>query len=108
MSTRNMNTNTKRLGTAIRKARKEVGLSQKEFADQLHVSDKTVSSYEVGRATPGFETLKKMSRLMNKPLAYFDVDNSGTEDLDLQIKLSTIERELLEIRKLLQKRDKKG
>ena len=102
MSTRKSKTDREKLGKAIRTARKEVGLSQREFADQLHVSDKTVSSYEVGRATPGFTTLKNMSRIVNKPLSYFDVD-APTDDLDFQIKLRTIERELLEIKKLLKK-----
>lgn len=104
MSTRNTKTNTMKLGSAIRKARKEIGLSQKDFAQQLRVSDKTISSYEVGRASPGFETLKKMGKIVNKPLAYFDVDGAS-DDIDLQIKLSTIERELLEIKKLLLKRE---
>lgn len=91
------------LGSAIRDARKEVGLSQKELAHQLRVSDKTISSYEVDRATPAFDTLRHLSRIVNKPLSYFDID-STSDDLDLQIKLSTIERELLEIKKLLSKK----
>lgn len=92
------------LGKVIRDARKEIGMSQKDFAKQLRISDKTVSSYEVGRATPGFETLKKISSVVNKPLSYFDTD-APREDIDLEIKLRSIEKELLEIKKLLQKRE---
>lgn len=95
---------SKTLGRAIREARRDIGLSQKELAEQLRVSDKTISSYEVDRATPGFDTLKAMSRIVNKPLSYFDVDTTS-DDIDLQIKLSTIERELLEIKKLLMKKE---
>jgi len=93
----------KTLGKTIKKARREVGLSQKEFADILHVSDKTVSSYEVGRATPSFDTIKKISRIVHKPITYFDEEASG-DDLDLQIKIKVIEKELLEIKKLLKNR----
>ncbi len=95
----------KELGKVIQRARKEIGLSQKEFADQLHISDKTISSYEVGRALPGFDVLKKMGKVLNKPITYFDADHTS-DSVDLQIKLLTIERELLEIKALLKKQGK--
>lgn len=88
------------MGKAIRQARKDLRLSQKDFAKVLRVSDKAVSSYEVGRATPKFETLQKISNILNKPISYFS-SKSTTEDIDLQIKIKTIERELLEIKKIL-------
>lgn len=91
---------TQKLGEAIRRARKEAGLSQKELAMALSVSDKAVSSYEVGRAMPTLQTLQDLGRVVNKPLSYFD-ENTPVESIDLQIKLATIERELLEVRKLL-------
>lgn len=105
MSTDNKSDDKEKLGKAIQKARKQIGLSQKEFADHLHVSDKTISSYEVGRAMPGFDVLKKMSRVLNKPISYFDSDETS-DDLDLQIKLMIIEKELLEIKQLLSKKKK--
>lgn len=91
------------LAEAIRKARKDMAMSQKEFAMQLRISDKTVSAYEVGRAVPSFEMLQKISKIVHKPLTYFDSDASS-DDIDLQIKLQIIEKELLEIKKLLRKR----
>ncbi|MBP9815772.1 helix-turn-helix transcriptional regulator [Candidatus Woesebacteria bacterium] len=91
------------IGKAIRKARKEVGLSQRDFAEALNVSDKTVSSYEVGRAQPSFNMVKKMSIIFHKPLSYFDGEIED-DDLDLQIKLRIIERELLEIKRILKKK----
>lgn len=103
MSTQKPTKYKRKLGDAIKKARKEIGLSQKQFADQLEISDKTISSYEVGRAEPSLSTLKKMSEVVNKPISYFDTD-SEMGDIDLQIKLRIIERELLEIKKLLKKR----
>jgi transcriptional regulator with XRE-family HTH domain len=104
MSTRKLAHDARTLGQAIREARKEIGMSQKDLAKQLRVSDKTISSYEVGRASPGFGTLTKMSRIVNKPISYFDTD-AASDDIDLQIKLRTIERELLEIKKLLSKKE---
>lgn len=91
------------IGDAIKRARREIGLSQKEFAQHLEVSDKTVSSYEVGRATPSFDTIKRISRIVHKPISYFD-EESNEDDIDLQIKIKIIERELLEIKKILLKK----
>jgi len=91
------------VGGRIKKARKEIGISQKQLAGQLRISDKAVSSYEVGRTTPSFATIKKISKLVHKPISYFDED-SDPQSLDLQIKIKTIEKELLEIKKLLKKR----
>lgn len=94
------------VGYKIRKSRKEIGLSQKDLASELKVSDKTISSYEVGRATPSFETIKKISKTVHKPLAYFD-DLANTDELDMQIKIKTIEKELLDIKRMLRRRNKK-
>ena len=94
---------TKTIGKKIKKARKQIGLSQKELAKHLKVSDKTVSSYEVGRAVPSFKTLQEIGQVVHKPINYFG-ENSDSPDLDLQIKIKTIERELLEIKKLLKDR----
>jgi len=91
------------IGSRIKKARKEIGLSQKQLASALRLSDKAVSSYEVGRTTPSFETIKKIGKIVHKPIAYFDKD-SNPKDLDLQIKIKTVEKELLEIKKLLKKK----
>ncbi len=97
-----------KIGQIIKNARKEAGLSQREFAKALHVSDKTVSSYEVGRITPKFETIKQMSRVVDKPITYFDNDSGHTMDeSELESNLKKIEMELIEIKKILQKRKKR-
>ena len=91
------------LAQKIRKSRKEAGLSQRDLAKALEISDKTISSYEVSRATPSFSTIKKISTLVHKPLSYFD-ENADTDELDLELKIKLIEKELTEIKSLLKKR----
>jgi transcriptional regulator with XRE-family HTH domain len=91
------------LGEKIKKARKEIGYSQKQFGEALQLSDKAISAYEVDRAEPTISTLKNISKITHRPASYF-LEDSNTEDLDLQIKIKTIERELLEIKNLLKKR----
>ncbi len=91
------------VGGRIKKARKELGISQKQLARRLRLSDKAISSYEVGRTSPSFNTIKKISKIVHKPITYFDED-SNLNDLDLQIKIKTVEKELLEIKRLLKKK----
>ena len=91
------------VGGRIKKARKELGISQKQLARYLRLSDKAISSYEVGRTTPSFATIKKIGKVVHKPITYFDED-SNPNGLDLQIKIKTVEKELLEIKRLLKKK----
>lgn len=44
--------NQNAIGEFIQIARKEKGLTQKQLADQIHVSDKTISKWENGFSTP--------------------------------------------------------
>lgn len=97
------NTKQQLLAGKLKKVRKELGYSQREMGKALKLSDKAVSSYEVGRATPSLETLQEIGRITHRPAGYF-LDDDGYKDLDLQLKLNRIERELLEVKKLLKKR----
>jgi transcriptional regulator with XRE-family HTH domain len=82
------------IGKKIRYAREDTGLSQRELGRMLSVSDKAISSYEVGRTLPNIHI----------PMAYFD--ESVSLDVDLQVKIRTIEKELLEIKRLLKEHKK--
>lgn len=54
-----VNSNT--LSGRIKRARMLAGLSQKELAEKLGFSDKTVSAYETDRAIPPIPTIKKIA-----------------------------------------------
>jgi transcriptional regulator with XRE-family HTH domain len=84
----------------IKLARKSVGLSQKELGEKLDLSDKAVSTYEVGRAVPSLETLREISKLTYKPLAYF-MEEADPQQENLRSRLRQIEQELAEIKALL-------
>lgn len=94
---------TSPLAERIKQARLEAGLSQKKLGQAIKLSDKAVSSYEVGRAVPSLDTLKEIGKFTHKPVGYF-VDDGDHQDLDLQIRIKTIEKELLEIKKILQQK----
>ena len=91
------------IGTKIRYARKDVGMSQRDLAEKLNLSDKAVSTYEVGRAKPSFELLTKISKIVKKPITYFD-QTTDISDIDLDMRLERVEQELREIKALLKQR----
>jgi len=91
------------LAEKLKKARKAVGMSQRELGKLLKLSDKAVSSYEVGRASPNIEVLKKIGDLTHKPVQYF-IDDEPSIEVDIQGKIKSIEKELADIRQILLKR----
>lgn len=95
-------TKTDKISKKIRQARVEAALSQKELADALKLSDRTISAYEQGRALPPLDTLQTISNLTHKSINYFlDEDIETQTDFDLQVKIKKIEIELLQIKKAL-------
>jgi transcriptional regulator with XRE-family HTH domain len=90
------------MATKIREARQAMGLSQRDFGRALKLSDKAVSAYEVGRVMPTVETIAQISQLTSKPVGYF-FGETGNRTLELQLQLSEIERDLLKVKRALQK-----
>lgn len=50
------------LGSRIRDARKECGLTQQELADQAGLAVKTIQDIEKGRKNPTYETLARLMK----------------------------------------------
>jgi transcriptional regulator with XRE-family HTH domain len=83
------------LAERIRAARKLVHLSQFDLANLIGVSDKAVSSYEVGRAIPPLDILKKISMVTHKPISFF-----FNEDEKNVIVLEKVDRMIEELENL--------
>lgn len=59
---------TKKTGLLISEARKEKGLTQKELAEKLNVSDRTVSKWERGAGFPDVTLLEPISEELGIPI----------------------------------------
>ena len=59
------------LGSRIRQARKDAGLSQVRLAQLLNTTQSAISLYEAGQRSVGIEMLLNVARLLNRPLHYF-------------------------------------
>ncbi|WP_431028062.1 helix-turn-helix domain-containing protein [Lysinibacillus sp. LZ02] len=53
-----------KIGNLILKLRKEKGLTQKELAEQMHISDRTISKWERGQGCPDISLLQDLSSLL--------------------------------------------
>ncbi len=62
------------LGTRLKRAREETGLSQGAFAKALGLSSEYISLLESGKRTPSFETLLKIAGYLNREIAFFFSD----------------------------------
>lgn len=54
-------------GEKIKKQRKQLGLTQVELAEKLHITQGTLAQYETERRKPKFETLKKIADVLCVP-----------------------------------------
>lgn len=75
------------IGHRLRKARKELGYSQKLVAEKLGITDVTYSRYELDKRQPSFETLEELAKIFNIDVVFFferEVDDARNE-LDKEI-----------------------
>lgn len=86
------------LSERIRLSRKEANLSQIDLAQLVGVSDKAISSYEVGRAIPPLDILKKISVVTGKQMSFF-FDEDPSNRVVLQ-KVDRMIEELNSIKKI--------
>ncbi|CAI3596434.1 MULTISPECIES: helix-turn-helix domain-containing protein [Clostridium] len=71
------------LGEKIKQSRKELGLTQQEFAKKLGISRSNLSDIENGRNKAGnLKLLSKISELTKKPLSLF-VENDTNFNFDI-------------------------
>ena len=54
----------KTMGTIISERRHELGLTQKELADQLNITDKAVSKWERDVAIPDTGTIPRLAEIL--------------------------------------------
>lgn len=92
------------LGRKIRIARMRIGMSQKELAHYLQVTDKSVSAYETGKITPPVGVLRKISTVVQQSITFFDTKARPKRE-DLLARIKVIEAELKEMKQLISKAD---
>jgi transcriptional regulator with XRE-family HTH domain len=65
------------LGSKIRQARQDAGLSQGQLASALNTTQSAISLYEGGARSVGIDMLLNVARILNRPLRYFLDEDEG-------------------------------
>lgn len=55
-----------KVADAIKRIRWELRMSQSELAKEIRCSQITISSYEIGKRSPSYRTLKKLEEFVKK------------------------------------------
>lgn len=61
----------KKVGINLKKARKEVGLTQVDLAKRMNMSPMMISRYEVGLNSIPYKRIEKIAEILGKPVTYF-------------------------------------
>ena len=88
--------------TNIRQIRKARGLTQKQLADMIDVSESIISQYENGRKSPSNETLLKLGEALDCSVSDILDDRKA-----LNFALSTLERDLIQKYRALDERGRR-
>jgi len=69
------------LGTKLRNAREELGLTQGALAKAVSLSGEFISHLELGKRTPSLETLTALANYLKKDIPYFLKEKEETFDI---------------------------
>lgn len=94
------------LGSRISELRKEKKITQKQLADKLFVTDKTISSWESDRTEPGLEMLIKLSEVLDCSVGYLIFGDNPKIDIETEIKVKLTENEYKYINDFMNKNAK--
>jgi len=83
--------NYREIGYRIQIAREECNMNQKTLAEQLNISQASLSNYEKGKRRLYLSDLQKIANVLDKPLEYFlqpisQLDPSGLNDTKNELK----------------------
>ncbi|MFP4177395.1 MAG: helix-turn-helix domain-containing protein [Acholeplasmataceae bacterium] len=67
------------IGQKIRELRTSNSIKQRVLANKLNVTISTVSNWETGRRTPSIDDLRKIARIFDVKLGYFDIDTDRSK-----------------------------
>ena len=80
------------IGQKIKKLRTEKGLTQKDLADQLHVTFQTISKWEKDENEPDLATVRELAKLFGCSLDYLlSEDEEETPKEEVVVEETTIE-----------------
>lgn len=90
-----------KIGDRISKIRNEINITQEDLAKQLFVSNKTISSWELGRTEPNLEMIIKLSECLECSINYLIYGNKQKDKTKSEIKIKLSSNEYKYIKSIL-------
>ena len=78
------------LGNKIAKKRRDIGLTQIEFADKLNVTRQTVSRWEAGTVMPDIDKISDIAQLLDVSCDYLLKDDAEEESVPVSRGISRL------------------
>lgn len=72
------------IGKRVKKARREKGITQEKFAEELGVSVSFVSQVETGEKKFNLARISEVSKILERPISYFVDGYEGKSEDDLK------------------------
>ena len=69
---------SKKIGSFLKELRKEIGITQEEFAEKLDVSSRTISRWETGTNMPDISLLVNIAEIFNVSIS--EIINFGKSE----------------------------
>ena len=100
--------NAKVIGNRIKEYRKEKNVSQKALAEQLFVSDKTISRWELGNGLPDIELLPKIADVLGISIDKLVGEEDAIDEAGNLKAIDEYKAELRRLEALLAEQEKKA
>ena len=88
-----MELDTKAIGRRIAQRRIELGLTQRQLSELLHISDRHMSSIETGKSPSSLSVITDISRLLDTTLDYLIL---GTSKSDVELLSNQLYQKILD------------
>lgn len=78
--------NQKKIGSFLKELRKEMGITQEEFAEKLDVSSRTISRWETGANMPDISLLVNIAEIFNVSIPEIINGERKSESMEKEVK----------------------
>lgn len=80
------------IGKRVKKARKDKGITQEKFAEELGVSVSFISQVETGEKKFNLARISEVSKILERPISYFVDGYEGKSEDDLKEVIEILKR----------------
>lgn len=93
-------------GERISKLRQKKEITQRQLADKLFVTDKTISSWESNRTEPSMEMLIRLSEILECNVSYLLYGENFKDNIEMEIKVKLTKAEYDNLNEIMKNKGK--